>query len=508
MPSPVGELTLVADDTALRTISWNTDEHSSPELDAGVSSDVVDVAAADHSVLARAARQLGEYFDGSRTEFDVPLAPDGDAVPAAGVEGADVDPVRRDDQLRRAGAPSSVIDGGACRGRGERAQPDPDHRAVPPRRRFERPPDRLRRRHRVEGLAARSRAPRQLRRVDLVFAELAGHMAKWPATSIEESVPSVYILPDQRLVECGTAEAVLRRRSAPASPSPTRAGSRFVFDVPRRRGGGMGRVRERSAEGAGDRRASRLRSGVPPGLPDENRGGRHDAAPGARRRATSSSPTSVPDPARRPADRPAGRSAVARRARPRPIGKEVQRGRPVRRHPRLHGVRRGAAAVRRAPRAAAPSPRRDRRRRAPRWRRHQLHGRRRHGPVRSRARRIVQPPRGAGRPGDAGGDRSRRRRSWRSCTGDRSTSTSGSTTARPSSASVWGGPASVTAIGDTVNLASRIEQANKVHGTRFLMSEATLGELGRRRDRRADVLVLAPGKAGEHTLIEVLGTRH
>jgi adenylate cyclase len=71
--------------------------------------------------------------------------------------------------------------------------------------------------------------------------------------------------------------------------------------------------------------------------------------------------------------------------------------------------------------------------------------------------------------------------------------------------SVWGGPASVTAIGDTVNLASRIEQANKIHGTRFLMSEATLGELG------DDVIVgrtftceLA-GKVGEHTLIEVLG---
>ena len=68
-------------------------------------------------------------------------------------------------------------------------------------------------------------------------------------------------------------------------------------------------------------------------------------------------------------------------------------------------------------------------------------------------------------------------------------------------------PASVTAIGDTVNMASRIEQANKEHGTRFLMSEATLSEVG------DDVVVgrsfrcSLPGKAGEHTLIEVLGTR-
>jgi methylated-DNA-[protein]-cysteine S-methyltransferase len=77
MPSPVGELTLVADDTALRTISWHTDEHPPLEPDAGGDSDIIDVAAGEHAVLARATRQLGEYFDGSRTEFDVPLRPDG-----------------------------------------------------------------------------------------------------------------------------------------------------------------------------------------------------------------------------------------------------------------------------------------------------------------------------------------------------------------------------------------------------------------------------------------------
>ena len=73
--------------------------------------------------------------------------------------------------------------------------------------------------------------------------------------------------------------------------------------------------------------------------------------------------------------------------------------------------------------------------------------------------------------------------------------------------SLGGARSSVTAIGDTVNMASRIEQANKEHGTRFLMSEATLAEVG------DDVVVgrsfrcSLPGKAGEYTLIEVLGTR-
>ena len=69
---------------------------------------------------------------------------------------------------------------------------------------------------------------------------------------------------------------------------------------------------------------------------------------------------------------------------------------------------------------------------------------------------------------------------------------------------VWGNPASLTAIGDTVNLASRIEQANKSLGTRFLTSEPTLVELG-------DDVVLGrtfrctlPGKAGEYELYEVL----
>ncbi len=72
MPSPVGELTLVADDTALRTISWNTDEYGRD-----IEGDVVDVASDEHPMLALATHQLEEYFDGSRTEFDVPLAPEG-----------------------------------------------------------------------------------------------------------------------------------------------------------------------------------------------------------------------------------------------------------------------------------------------------------------------------------------------------------------------------------------------------------------------------------------------
>jgi methylated-DNA-[protein]-cysteine S-methyltransferase len=83
MPSPVGELTLVADDTALRTISWQT--HGADDADRRVPPNGIDRSidlsidrlAGEHPVLALATRQLQEYFDGSRTEFDIPLALEG-----------------------------------------------------------------------------------------------------------------------------------------------------------------------------------------------------------------------------------------------------------------------------------------------------------------------------------------------------------------------------------------------------------------------------------------------
>ncbi|HWM18330.1 MAG TPA: methylated-DNA--[protein]-cysteine S-methyltransferase [Ilumatobacteraceae bacterium] len=77
MPSPVGELTLVTDDLALRTISFPPGAHPSRDATPDVDRDVVDVAAGDHPLLAFAQRQLEEYFAGTRVEFDLPLAPEG-----------------------------------------------------------------------------------------------------------------------------------------------------------------------------------------------------------------------------------------------------------------------------------------------------------------------------------------------------------------------------------------------------------------------------------------------
>jgi len=66
----------------------------------------------------------------------------------------------------------------------------------------------------------------------------------------------------------------------------------------------------------------------------------------------------------------------------------------------------------------------------------------------------------------------------------------------------------VTAIGDAVNLASRIEAANKQAGTQLLISQETYEET------RDDVVVgktisaTLPGKRGEYALYEVIGVTH
>lgn len=74
--SPVGSLTVVVSATGLRAVLW-------PDDDADRVPDVVRVdprstaPTAARMIIEDVARQLAEYFDGSRTEFDVPLDPVG-----------------------------------------------------------------------------------------------------------------------------------------------------------------------------------------------------------------------------------------------------------------------------------------------------------------------------------------------------------------------------------------------------------------------------------------------
>lgn len=63
----------------------------------------------------------------------------------------------------------------------------------------------------------------------------------------------------------------------------------------------------------------------------------------------------------------------------------------------------------------------------------------------------------------------------------------------------------ITAIGDAVNVAQRVEDANKRAGTEFLVSDAVFAQVqGQVRAGRAITVELA-GKSGEYTLHEVLG---
>ena len=65
--SPVGELTLVADDRGLAAILWENDSPDRVRIGALMEK-------ADHPVLVETERQLAEYFAGERRAFDVPLS--------------------------------------------------------------------------------------------------------------------------------------------------------------------------------------------------------------------------------------------------------------------------------------------------------------------------------------------------------------------------------------------------------------------------------------------------
>ena len=68
--TPVGALTIVAGDDGVRAILWPDDDPRRVRL-AGTTNDP------SHPVIVSTVVQLAEYFDGERTEFDVPLDPVG-----------------------------------------------------------------------------------------------------------------------------------------------------------------------------------------------------------------------------------------------------------------------------------------------------------------------------------------------------------------------------------------------------------------------------------------------
>jgi methylated-DNA-[protein]-cysteine S-methyltransferase len=67
--SPVGRLLLAADDEALRLIEFASPRHPMARTHAWEEG--------DSAILRETRAQLGEYFDGRRREFDLPLGPRG-----------------------------------------------------------------------------------------------------------------------------------------------------------------------------------------------------------------------------------------------------------------------------------------------------------------------------------------------------------------------------------------------------------------------------------------------
>jgi len=70
MKSPLGTLLLTTEDGALTGVHFPGEKHDHPRRADWQRAD-------DEPVLAAARAQLGEYFDGRRTAFDLPLAPRG-----------------------------------------------------------------------------------------------------------------------------------------------------------------------------------------------------------------------------------------------------------------------------------------------------------------------------------------------------------------------------------------------------------------------------------------------
>ena len=74
MDSPVGELTLIASAEGLRAVLWPNDRPDRVRI-----GDTSGGGEAADEILVRTQTQLAEYFDGTRTAFDLPLDPQGTA---------------------------------------------------------------------------------------------------------------------------------------------------------------------------------------------------------------------------------------------------------------------------------------------------------------------------------------------------------------------------------------------------------------------------------------------
>lgn len=127
MPSPVGQLTLVAQGTGLCAVLWEREREGRVRLGPLE-------AASDHPVLCEARCQLQAYFDGRRQRFDLPLALSGTPFQRRVWEALLSIPFGQTRSYQRIaeqiGAPSAVRAVGAANGRNPLSIIAPCHRVV------------------------------------------------------------------------------------------------------------------------------------------------------------------------------------------------------------------------------------------------------------------------------------------------------------------------------------------------------------------------------------------
>lgn len=123
--SPIGPLSLIADDEAIVELRF-----PNAPLEPGEGGD----EDADHPVLQQAADELDEYFAGERTDFDVPLSPNGTAFQLAAWNALRDIPfgetVSYGDQARRLGGVNKSRAVGAANGRNPIPIIVPCHRVI------------------------------------------------------------------------------------------------------------------------------------------------------------------------------------------------------------------------------------------------------------------------------------------------------------------------------------------------------------------------------------------
>lgn len=131
LPSPVGELTVVAGPDGVRELTWPVEPGGAAPADgpplAGATAEVAEI-------LDRTAQQLDEYFAGTRTDFDLPLDPVGTEFQLRAWQALRAIPYGETrtygQQAQIIGSPAAVRAVGAANGRNPISIIVPCHRVV------------------------------------------------------------------------------------------------------------------------------------------------------------------------------------------------------------------------------------------------------------------------------------------------------------------------------------------------------------------------------------------